>query len=454
VTDSTTAELAKLLTELAGSVSAQGEKAAKGRLLHAVRLSLVNADVPTAVTAWKAVAGDTGDCLALGFPHGLSPMAACFANAVSGYSSLQEDTGFLRPMHGGGHPGTYVVPAALAAAEASDASGERLLAGIVVGYEAVDRVFAASPVGRMQQLFTAVPLLGPFGAAAAAATVFGCDAAALDAALAIAANAGGGVKQGTVDGTMEFYFSAGFAARDGLLAAELALSGALTSSASLDGPFGFFQTFGNAPGDLDQLLAPTDEPAVCRIGTKRFPSCLQNQETIALVTRSLPPDIVGSAIDRVTVHRSHAQRNGITVTGVDSRGPYQTPLQAQMAARFTTAAALLRRPVEDIHYFLDAPHDSEAIALADRIELVTSDDDDVRLELDLVDGRSVELHGDTSQVLFPTTSEIRERFLASTGPVLGPAAAEQAADLIDRLESLPTIRQLTALLRGSEGDEE
>jgi hypothetical protein len=30
VTDSTTAELAKLLTELAGSVSAQGEKAAKG----------------------------------------------------------------------------------------------------------------------------------------------------------------------------------------------------------------------------------------------------------------------------------------------------------------------------------------------------------------------------------------------------------------------------------------
>src|SRR5688572_23377866 len=38
------------------------------------------------------------------------------------------------------HPGTVIVPAALAAAEASDASGEALLRGIVAGYEVMSRL--------------------------------------------------------------------------------------------------------------------------------------------------------------------------------------------------------------------------------------------------------------------------------------------------------------------------
>ena len=44
------------------------------------------------------------------------------------------------------HPGAIVVSAALAAAEATDATGERLLLGIVAGYETLDRVGLAMGV--------------------------------------------------------------------------------------------------------------------------------------------------------------------------------------------------------------------------------------------------------------------------------------------------------------------
>src|SRR5688572_26744466 len=38
------------------------------------------------------------------------------------------------------HPGAIIVPAALATAEAADAPGSRLLAGIIAGYEVLNRV--------------------------------------------------------------------------------------------------------------------------------------------------------------------------------------------------------------------------------------------------------------------------------------------------------------------------
>jgi 2-methylcitrate dehydratase PrpD len=424
--------------------------AAKGRLLHALGISLVNSRVPTAAVAWRAVAQERGPCLALGHRTRLSAGAATFSNSVAGYASLQEDTGFLRPMHGGGHPGTYVIPAALAAGQIVEASGSDLLCGIVIGYEIVDRLFAAAPIGEFQRLFSAVPLLGPFGAASAAAAIYDCDTNGLVSAIAIAANAGGGIKQAGSDGTMEFYFNSGLAARNGLLAADLAAAGAVTSSHSLDGPVGFFETFAGGPAQVDVLGAETNELAVSRIGTKRFPSCLQNQETIALIVAQSPPSLGAADIERITLYRSESQRNGINVPGVAADPPFGTAHQAQMSARFTAAAAALGRQVDDIQYFLSAPQDDEAMALAGRVELVTTSDEGVSVDITLSGGTCIELRADMSKVLFPSSSEIRERFITRAASVLGNPAAESVAELVDELESLENINELTTLLESED----
>src|SRR5438105_2936455 len=75
------------------------------------------------------------------------------------------------------HPGCAVVPAALAAAETTRASGEKFLRAVVLGYDVASRVNhalgadALAAAGRLPHSFG-----GTFGAGAAAAALFGVDA--------------------------------------------------------------------------------------------------------------------------------------------------------------------------------------------------------------------------------------------------------------------------------------
>jgi 2-methylcitrate dehydratase PrpD len=446
--DSASLELASYVLEIVrGDVPPAAMEAATSRLLHAIGLSLANSELEQGSTAWRAVSRDSGTCLALGFPGGLSASAASFVNAVTGYSSLQEDTGTGYPVLGkGGHPGTYVVPAALAAAETAAASGRELLCGIVAGYEVVARINAAMPAS-FQRVFSAVPLMGPFGAAAAVAAIYGCDAVQLSGAITIAANLAGGVKQSLFDGTDELYLHAGFAARAGLLAGELATAGVRTSQHGLEGSFGFFETFGGESGNLEMLTAPTPELAVCDVGTKRFPSCVQNQETIALIMGQAPAQFHPSEIARVTLFRPESGRNGRDVPGVASHGPYTSALQRQMSARFTAAAALLQRPVDDVRYFLNASDDVEVASLAERVDFAQAVDNGVEVTVMLRNGDELRLHGDVSGVMFPTALDVRDLFIKRGSSRLGGMAASRAATLVDELQSSRDIRPMLETLR-------
>ncbi|RPI47293.1 MAG: MmgE/PrpD family protein, partial [Betaproteobacteria bacterium] len=104
------------------------------------------------------------------------------------------------------HPGAIVVSAALASAEAVDASGERLLLGIIGGYEMLNRVGLAMGVGPAQRGYHKTAVAGPLGAAAAAATVMrlsaeqsftavGLACATASGTKAFATGAGGGMEK-------------------------------------------------------------------------------------------------------------------------------------------------------------------------------------------------------------------------------------------------------------------
>src|SRR6266540_31676 len=275
--------LAGLIEEVAGSELADGQVAAvRSRLLHSLRVSLASAHLPAVDIALEAFTASRGHCVVIGRDVRLAAPDAAFVNGVIGHSSLQEDSG-PGGLREGSHPATYVIPAALAAAEACRASGHRLILGILAGYETVSRIGAAAPAEIVDRRFRPLAIMGPFGAAAAAAVVRGLPGPRIAAALSIASNLAGGSTQGIFEGTMEPYFQAGAAARNGLLAAELAAAGAVTSEESLEGEFGFFATYGGRPGDLDELLRPRDHAGVDRVGSKRFAACLQNQETMALI---------------------------------------------------------------------------------------------------------------------------------------------------------------------------
>ena len=78
------------------------------------------------------------------------------------------------------HPAAAVIPAALAAAEAHGASGERLILGIVAGYEIMHRVAVAMGCSAVAPRLPCHRLTAPVAAAVAAGKVMDLNLAKFD----------------------------------------------------------------------------------------------------------------------------------------------------------------------------------------------------------------------------------------------------------------------------------
>jgi 2-methylcitrate dehydratase PrpD len=127
---------------------------------------------PALLSAIEALDLARGRSGVFGTPNTYTPAGAALLQGVLAHSLDFDDT------HAAGtlHPGAPVIPAALAAAQMTNASGATTLAAIVAGYEVVCRVALALPAGEhYKQGFHPTATCGAFGAAAAAARVFGLD---------------------------------------------------------------------------------------------------------------------------------------------------------------------------------------------------------------------------------------------------------------------------------------
>ena len=189
---------------------------------------------------------------------------AAFVNGTFAHAFELDDS------FGGVHPGSVVIPAAIAAGEKKGADGRAVITAIVAGYEILGRLSAAMrhisvrghhPTGT----------IGPFGSAVAAGKIFGLDPHQMVAALGLAGNFPTGVCE-FYRGTMEKRVFAGRASDSGILACLLAQVGITGASTIFEGEFGFCKVFSEAP-KLEKLTeALGREFYIGRVYVKRYPS--------------------------------------------------------------------------------------------------------------------------------------------------------------------------------------
>src|SRR5262249_28504388 len=99
------------------------------------------------------------------------PLAA-FINATQA-NALDYDDAYERNGKGMGHPGSTIIPAALAVAEYVGATGCDLLAAVLAGYEVANRVIKAiQPTPQRHSQVWGVAVHQAFGAVVAAARLF------------------------------------------------------------------------------------------------------------------------------------------------------------------------------------------------------------------------------------------------------------------------------------------
>ena len=127
----------------------------------------------------------SGNATVIGSRRSLSVTGATWVNGAYA-SALDMDDGHRMAM---GHPGASVIPAALAIAERTGASGKEFLAALVAGYEVAVRASAARVPWYKDKMYS-TGIWGVFGATAAAGRLLGFDEATLQSALGNAGSHG------------------------------------------------------------------------------------------------------------------------------------------------------------------------------------------------------------------------------------------------------------------------
>lgn len=187
----------------------------------------------------------------------MSAADAAFVNGAYGHGFEYDDA------HGASasHPGSCVIPAALAIGEELGASLEEVITAMVAGYEVYTRIGVLAAPDLLKRGFHPHAVLSNFGAAAVAAKLRKFDAETTLHALSIALSHASGTTEYTSTGGSIKRVHAGIGTRNGMVAADMAQAGITGPRAFLSGHKGFFRTFlQRSPGEQAEQRFGLDQP--------------------------------------------------------------------------------------------------------------------------------------------------------------------------------------------------
>ena len=213
-------QLAGWASDLAASdIPDEQHRLARLRILDTIGLIAAASGHPAghSLTAWAAANAGAGATI---LPTG-GQAAAAVAALVHGSLAHARDFDDTFP-ETVVHPGSTVIAAALAVAEASDASFDDLTVAIVAGYEIAARLGVAAGRRFHARGFHATGVIGPIAAAAAAGHILKLDPAAMADALGLSTSMSSGLLAFLADGAWSKWMHTGWSAHGGVIAAELA----------------------------------------------------------------------------------------------------------------------------------------------------------------------------------------------------------------------------------------
>lgn len=308
---------------------------------------------------------ETATALGCGFKTGIHNAAflnGTTAEAIEGQDGLR---------FGGNHPGTAVIPAALAVAEDRGLGGREVIEAVVAGYEAAGRIAAAMHPHHTLAGFLPTGTCGAFGAAAAASKLMGHDAEGMLNSLG---NAGYLLPLSMAEHLMGGYTSkivqGGQAASAGLTAAGLAGAGITGAPYVLEGSHlggGFTQITTRSEPSLERIAEQLGEHfSIMDIYFKPYTACRHThgaaQAALELVDREHfgPQDI--EAVEVYTYHiASVAVGKGVTGES--------TFVSAQFSLPYVVAACLIDGEMGPAQLREDRISDSAILELSQKVKV-------------------------------------------------------------------------------------
>jgi len=333
-------------------------------ILDLLGVSRIGATLPWTreMIAWAERFRGSGPAPVVGTNLSVAASIAALVNGTAAHGYELDDTHDASMSH----PGAVVIPAALSVAAEQGSSADDTLMAIACGYEAMARVGMAADASRViHDGYHPTALFGPFGAAAAAARLMGLNEHELARAWGHALSLTGGSMQFSdePEGTTVKRLHAGYAAQNGVLAAEFAARGIGAPARALDGKYGFMALYSRSP-KMHELFVPTDAPLQIHVVSFKPYSCCRLFHSLIDGLREVSDDfkLKPDAIKRIAVRGpavladQHMMRRPTSV------------MAAQYSLPFVVGATLVYGPHRYDSYRDDKLADSSILSLADRVE--------------------------------------------------------------------------------------
>src|SRR3984885_2498368 len=401
------------------------------------------------VSTVRAMGMATGNAGVFGDATRYSPAGAAFLNGALAHSLDFDDT------HAAGslHPGATVIPAALAAGEMCGAPGGDVLAAIIAGYEVTCRTALALPAGdHYDRGFHPTATCGAFGAAAAAARVFGLDAAGVEGALGTVLSQCAGSLQFLVNGAWTKRFQVGWAAMNGLMAATLVREGFKGPTEALEGRHGFMRAYAPnpTPERAVQDLGPVFE--LMNTAVKPYPSCRYGHAGIdaALALRAAH----GLKPAEITSIRLGLPRSGMLLIGApaEKKANPANVVDGQFSGPFVISAALATGAMGWDSYQL--LNDATIRALMPKITCEFDSEIEAEFPANMSGKLTIRAGNRTfeQKVVVPkgeptnflTEAELKAKFFGLTSSLLG---ADRATALAEAVLAIDTTADVSSLMR-------
>jgi 2-methylcitrate dehydratase PrpD len=422
---------------------------AKLHLLDAIGAVVSGSAMPAGVAAraWLDVAygNAPGPATVLGTRRRAAVVPAALVNGMAGHADETDDSHAPSLSH----PGCSVGPTVLAVGEAQGASGADVLRAFVVGYDVgcrIGRAVGSAHRDRSVGTWSSHAVVGTFCSAAAAGVLYDLDDDAARYLLSYAAHLASGVTSWVRDThhIEKAFIFAGMPASQGVLAASLVASGCDGLDDEFSGSPSWLQAASANP-DRSQLAEGLGERfEVMQATIKKYSVGSPSQAAVEGIVEFLAEGLRAEDVASITVTLP-----GESAVVVDNRAMPNVNVQYLVAGTLLDGAFSLKMSHDEERFA-----DPEVRALMGRIALegdpaiaqtrsarlaVTRRDGGPQLEKTVRDVRGTP--GNPMSV-----AEVRTKTLDLLGDVLGAARSAAVCDLVEHLDEVDDIHELTALL--------
>ena len=319
-------------------------------------------EFPRMVVSYMADLGGRPEATIIHTKKKFPAVNAALANAACAHALDMDDGHRFAALH----PGTVIIPAAIAAAELSGASTKGLITGIVVGYEVMIRIGMAITPSSLNRGFHITGITGPYGAAAAAGKIMGLSRDEIVGAFGLAGLQASGLIQVNheVEGAKVKPINPAKAAMSGLLSCILAQKGAQGPLHILEGEDGFLKAVTDEVKSdlLTRNLGREFE--ICNVYLKLYAACRHAHASIDATLKAFAEShIDATRIKRVSIETYPA---AIRLAGITNA---TTPSAGRFSISFSVALALIKQDAGADQYTEENVRDQSIQALAEKVHL-------------------------------------------------------------------------------------